>query len=382
MKWKIPLFKTYSDKDDEKAVIEVIRRGTYWAAGPEISEFEKRVAEYVGTKYALSFNSGTSALHTLLLACNIKNKEVIVPSFTFVATANAVLLAGGIPVFAETEYTTFGLRYGDVKKKITKKTRVIIQLHYGGFPGRDTLLLRELAKKRGILFLEDAAESLGASINNQKVGSFGDASIFSFCQNKIISTGEGGMITTDSKELYEKSKLLRSHGRVEDAVDYFSSIGNNDYIEPGYNFRMSSMSSALGLSQFKKIEKIIKLRQMWGKYITSHLSGIEWMIPPAEMIGLRSIYQMYTLKILESGLRDSLQSYLARKGIMSKVYFTPLHLMIIYKKLGYKKGDLPETELLSSKVLTIPIYPDMTKKEADYIIKSIKEFDVNHGKKA
>ena len=249
MNYKIPLFKTYSDEDDVNAVTKIIKRGTFWADGPEISEFESKVADYIGVKYALAFNSGTSALHVMFLAYNIKNSEVIVPAFTFVATANAVVLAGGKPVFAETETDTFGLDVEDVRKRITSKTKAIVTIHYGGFPARDTEKLRALADEYNILFLEDAAQSFGASINNKMIGSFGDSSIFSFCQNKILPTGEGGMILTNSVDIYEKAKLLRSHGRIENEEDYFSTTKDNDYIEAGYNFRLPTMLAALGISQ-------------------------------------------------------------------------------------------------------------------------------------
>lgn len=374
MTWKISLFKTYSDQEDIDAVSDVIRRGTYWAVGPEIEEFEKKIAEYVGTKYALTFNSGTSALHALLLAHDVKDKEVIVPSFTFIATANAVVLAGGIPVFAESESETFGLDADDVKKKITNKTRAIIPLHYGGFPSKDIEELRKIADENKLLLIEDAAESLGSSINGKKVGSFGHSAMFSFCQNKVLAIGEGGLIVTDSQEIYEKSKLIRSHGRVEEAEDYFSSTGDNDYIQVGYNFRMSSMSAALGLSQFKKIQKIIDLRIEKGRYLSDNLSKINSITIPKELPNHYQVYQMYTIQLPDKEIRDSLQKHLTDNRIMSKVYFNPIHLKTIYKNYGSKKGDLPKTEQLSNRVLNIPLYPTIKKEELDYMIEIIKEF--------
>jgi dTDP-4-amino-4,6-dideoxygalactose transaminase len=375
MVWKIPLFKSYWDKEDIKAVSTVIKRGTYWATGPEIQEFERVVASFIGRKYALAFNSGTSALHALLLAHNIKNKEVIVPSFTFIATANTVILAGGKPVFAETEPETYGLDVQDVKKKITKKTKAIMQLHYGGFPGRDTEKLRELADEKNILLLEDAAESFGAMMGGKKVGSFGKSSMFSFCQSKAISTGEGGVIVTDSEEIFEKCKLIRSHGRVEEGEDYFSSIGDNDYVDVGYNFRLASMNAALGLSQLKKLKKIVERRRKIANYMTSHLSKIRYVTVPKELPGHFSIYQMYTIQLKNKHMRDKLQKYLAKKGIMSKVYFNPIHLKSFYKKkYRYKEGSLPQTEELSNRILNIPLFPTMKRQEASYLINSIKEF--------
>jgi len=375
MEWRIPLFKTYSDEEDVKAVAKILRRGTYWANGPEIQEFEKKIADYLGVKYALTFNSGTSALHTLLLAHNIKGKEIIVPSFTFVATSNAVILAGGKPVFAESESETFGLDAEDVEKRITNKTKAIIPLHYGGFPSRDIEKLREIADKNNLLLIEDAAESIGSHINGKKVGTFGDSAMFSFCQNKVLAIGEGGMIVTNSEGVYEKAKLLRSHGRVELAEDYFSSTKDNDYIEAGYNFRMPTICAALGLSQFNKINKIIETRRDHGHYLSEALSRIDVITIPKELENHFQVYQMYTIQLKDKKTRDALQQHLVKNGIMNKIYFEPVHLKTLYKKdYGYKEGDLPKTETLSNNVLNIPLYPDMKKDDLDYMIKAIQDF--------
>ncbi|HHE04484.1 MAG TPA: DegT/DnrJ/EryC1/StrS family aminotransferase [candidate division WOR-3 bacterium] len=375
MGWKIPLFKTYWEDDDIEAVTRIIKRGTYWATGPEIEEFEKKIAEYVGTKYALTFNSGTSALHTLLLVHDVKGGEVIVPSFTFIATANAIILAGGTPVFAESEAETYGLDSEDVRRRINKHTKAIIALHYGGFPSKEIKELRRIADENNILLIEDAAESLGASIGKKKVGTFGDSAIFSFCQNKVISTGEGGVIVTDSKEVYEKAKYLRSHGRVELSEDYFSSVKDNDYIQVGYNFRMPTMSAALGLSQLNKINKIIEKRRKNAHYLNKNFSKIEGLVTPKELDGHYQVYQMYTVQVGDEKTRNALQQHLVKKGIMSKIYFNPVHLKTIYKEgYNYREGRLPRTEALSKKVLTLPLYADMRREELDYIISSVKEF--------
>jgi len=375
MTWKLPLFKTYWDEEDLKNVTKVIKRGSYWATGPEIKEFEKKIAEYVGAKYAITFNSGTSALHALLLAYDLKQgDEVIVPSFTFIATANAPLFVGAKPVFAEIEDRTYGLDPEDVKKRITPKTKAIIPIHYGGCP---CLIreLKEIAEDRNLLLIEDAAESLGAKINDKKVGTFGDSAMFSFCQNKVISTGEGGAITTDSKEIYEKLKLIRSHGRLE-TQDYFSSTEYMDYVTLGYNFRMPTMNAALGLSQLKKIDKVIKMRRDKAEYMTKKLSRIKEITLPTAPPDYFHVYQMYTIRIDGTRqIKDRLIQYLGDKGISTKVYFEPVHLSYFYKnKFGFKRGDLPVTERLSDQVLTFHTHPLLKNEEIDYISEEIDKF--------
>jgi len=371
---KIPLFKIYTDSKDIKAVSDVIKSGMNWAIGPKIEEFEKAVAKYVGIKYAVAFNSGTSALHALMMAYGFgPNDEIIVPSFTFIATANAPLFVGAKPVFAEVESTTFGLDPKDVEKKITEKTKAIMVVHYGGCACR-IQEIKKIAEKHSLILIEDAAESLGAEVDSKKVGTFGDSAMFSFCAPKVITMGEGGVIVTDNKDVYEKLKLARSHGRLE-TENYFSSLAYMDYISLGYNFRMSNITAALGLSQLKKIEKIIQMRIKNVNYLTPKLSDISEISVPQEPRNYRHIFQMYTLKVNNKKIRDALKEYLNKKGISAKIYFPPIHLTDFYKKsFGFKNGNLPATENLSDRVLTLPMYPGLTKKEADFIAKEIKGF--------
>lgn len=375
MNWKIPLFKSYWEENDVDAVAAVIRRGTYWAAGPEIQQLENKIAEFIGVKYAISFNSGTSALHADLLAHNITSGEVIVPSFTFIATANVVVLAGAKPVFAEIEDQTYGLDIEDVKGKITKRTKAIIPVHYGGIPCKEIQALKEIAEDYNLLLIEDAAESLGSKTNNKMVGAFGQSSMFSFCQNKIITAGEGGIIVTDEKDIYEKLKLIRSHGRLEKNQDYFSTTQDLDYIQVGYNYRISTISASLILSQFKKIKKIINLRREKAAYYTKKLSTIKNIKTPKEPKNQHYVYQMYTIQLDDNGKREELQKQLAKAGIMTKVYFEPVHLKTYYKKnFNYKKGNLPKTEDIAKRVLTLPLYPTLTNNEMDYITNVIIDY--------
>jgi len=375
--WKIPLYKICWDEEDVKGVMEVIRRGMFWAIGPNIEEFERRVANYIGTKYAVAFNSGTSALHAALLAYDIKEgAEVIVPSFTFIATANSALFVGAKPVFADIEERTYGLSPESVEENVSSKTKAIMPIHYGGSPCR-IRELKEIAEDHKLLLIEDAAESIGAHINGKKVGSFGDVAMFSFCGNKVITTGEGGMILTDSGEVYEKLKLIRSHGRLE-KESYFTSIKIPGYITLGYNWRISDITAALGLTQLKKLEKLIAMRRKNAAYMTKKISEISKVEPPSPPKGHFHIFQMYTIRVKDGEkVRNQLKNYLAEKGVMTTIYFSPIHLTHFYReKFGFSGGELPVTEKISRQVLTLPMYPTLTQNDMDYIISNIKEFFV------
>lgn len=368
------MFKIYWDKEDVQMVSDAIKKGMHWATGPSIEKFEGAISKYIGAGYATVFNSGTSALHAALLAHGIKKgDEVIVPSLTFIATANSPLFVGAKPVFAETEDKTYGLDPEDVKEKITKKTRAIIPIHYGGC----SCLIRELkeiAQDHNLILIEDAAESLGAAIKKRKVGTFGDSAMFSFCAPKVITTGEGGAVVTNSRDVYEKLKLVRSHGRVETA-DYFSSAEYMDYITLGYNFRMSNLIAALGIAQIKKIDKIIEMRRKNAKYLSKKLSKITEITLPDPPADYFHIYQMYTIRTRSEKVRDELAKYLSEEGIMTKVYFPPIHLTHFYKKkFGCRKGMLPNTERIAGQVLTLPMYPRLTKREMDYMAEKINAF--------
>jgi perosamine synthetase len=374
----IPLFKIYWDERDLERVNAVIRKGMYWAIGPEIKEFESVVAQFNQVKYALAVNSGTSALHVILAAHGIgKGDEVIVPSFTFIATTNAPLFVGAKPVFAEIENKTYGLDPEDVERKITARTKAILPVHVGGSPC-NIQDLASIARKHNLILIEDAAESIGASINNKKVGSFGDSAILSFCGPKIVTTGEGGVVLTNSRDLYEKARLIYNHGRVE-TTDYFSSTEQMQYVTLGYNFRMSTMTAALGIAQMEKIDDIIRMRRQNAERYTDGLSKIPGIITPTISNGYFQVYQIYTIRLeAADGTRDRLKNHLARHGIMSKVYFDPVHLTKFYREqLGHKEGELPETEKISKQVLTLPMYPELKREEIDYIVKQIADFMKN-----
>ena len=372
--WKIPLYKIYTDEEDLTLITKIIKRGSNWAIGPEIEEFENAIKNYVGTDYCLTLNSGTSALHAAFLAYGFgPGNELIVPSFSFISTANSVSFVGANPIFGDIEESTFGLDPKSLPQLISQKTKAIVPMDYGGISCKINEI-QEIAKNNGLLVIEDSAEALGASIDGKKVGSIADSSIFSFCGNKVLTTGEGGAIVTNDKAIFEKIKLIRSHGRM-DTVRYFDNTEQSQYLELGYNWRMSSITAALGLSQISKLDKIIKMRQNNAEYISKSLSKFPEIITPSSKDGSEHIYQMYTVRLLNKDIRDKLHNFLTQKSIFSKIYFSPIHLTDFYKnKFGMKENSLPITEMVSQQILTIPLYPNMHLEEKKYLTESISEF--------
>ena len=372
--WKIPLYKIYTDEEDLTLITKIIKRGNNWAIGPEIEEFENAIKNYVGTDYCLTLNSGTSALHAAFLAYGFgPGNEIIVPSFSFISTANSVSFVGANPIFADIEESTFGLDPNSLSQLVSQKTKAIVPMDYGGISCKINEI-QEVAKNNNLLVIEDSAEALGASIDEKKVGSIADSSIFSFCGNKVLTTGEGGAIVTNDKAIFEKIKLIRSHGRM-DTMRYFDNTEQSQYLELGYNWRMSSITAALGLSQISKLDKIIKMRQNNAEYISKILSKFPEIITPSSKEGSEHIYQMYTIRLLNKDIRDKLHDFLTKKSIFSKIYFNPIHLTDFYRnKFGMKKNSLPITEMISEQILTIPLYPNMTLEEKIYLTESISEF--------
>jgi perosamine synthetase len=291
----------------------------------------------------------------------------------FEGKKKAIVHNGAIPILIDIG-DDHNMDVTQSEKAISPQTKAVIPVHLNGRLC-DMKRLMEIVAGHDLIVIEDAAESMGASIDGRKVGSFSDSAMFSFCGNKVITTGEGGMIVTDLKEIWERLKLIRSHGRLE-VEPYFATKKSLNHITLGYNWRMSSVTAALGFSQMKKLERIIEMRRRKAEYLESKLSeisGIELQNPPK---GYFHVFQMYTIRVKGGkDVREALKEHLATKGIMSKIYFDPVHLTSFYKrKFQFKRGDLPVTEKLSEEVLTLPMYPTLRKEEMDYIAKSIDEF--------
>lgn len=369
---KIPLFKIYWDEEDVKAVEKIIKSGMFWSSGKEIEELENKISQYIGSKYCVVFNSGGSALHALMKAYGFKEgDEIIVPSFTFIATAMAPLYVNAKPIFTDIEEKTLGLNPDNVLEKITNKTKAIMPIHYGGIPCK-IKELKEIAEDYNLILIEDAAEAFGAKVDDKNVGTFGDSAIFSFCQNKIFTTGEGGCVITDDKKLYEKLKLIVSYGRISER-NYFEGQSITDYIDVGYNWRLSTILASLGISQLNKVDKLIEMRRKNAEYLNRELNkirDINIIEPPKNYF---AVYQLYSIILENNKSRNELLNYLKEKGIATKIYFEPCHKYSIFKKLGYDI-KLPITEDISSRILSLPMYPHMSESELNYIINTIKEF--------
>jgi perosamine synthetase len=371
--WKIPMYKIYTDDEDINLITKIIKRGNGWAMGPEIEEFENQIKKFVGCDYCLTLNSGTSALHATNLAYGIgKGDEVIIPSFSFISTANSVLFVDASPIFTDIEEENYGLDPKEIERKITEKTKAIIPMDYAGQSCK-IFEIKDIAKENKLILIEDAAEALGSSVKGNKVGSVSDSSIFSFCGNKVLTTGEGGAVVTNSKEIYEKVKIIRSHGRM-DTTSYFNNPSSSNYSMLGYNWRMSSITASLGISQLQKLDKIISMRKRNAETLSKHLSKHPEIQVPNPPEGYDHIYQMYSIRLKDNQTRNDLKKYLLNLKIFCKVYFDPIHEMQFYKNMNNNQLSLPMTKKISDEILTLPLYPNMTYEEINYLVDSIDSF--------
>jgi dTDP-4-amino-4,6-dideoxygalactose transaminase len=377
MKREIPFFVPWVTKEEKKAMLEALS-SRWLTGGPRAREFEKMFARYLDTKHAIAVNSCTAALHLAMRALDIgRGDEVIVPVFTFAATANAPLFVGAKPVFADIDEKTFNISPKDIQNKITEKTKAIIVVHYGGQPC-DMKEIMQIAKRHNLHVVEDCAHSLGAEYMGQKTGSIGTIGCFSFYPTKIITTLEGGMATTNDEEIAKQIKVLREHGMTKGAFDREkTATWYYDVVNLGYNYRLNEVQSTLGISQLKRIDEINKKRIEAAHYYTKKLKQINGIIPPYEAKDRTHVYHLYAIRVVKQkrGInRDELYKKLSNKGIGLSVHYTPLHLLTFYKKtLGYKTGDFPIAEQISKEVLSLPIYPTITKTQIDYVVKEISK---------
>jgi len=368
---KIPLCIPYTGQEEKDAICEVIDSGWY-AHGPKNHEFEEGFSEYLGVKHAFSMNSCTSALHLAVEGMGIKG-EVILPSFTFVASANAVITGGAKPVFADISYDTCNIDPESIERMISPQTEAIMPVHYGG-QSADMTAIMEIAQKHKLIVIEDSAETIGGTHNGQMTGTF-DIGCFSFYPTKNLTTGEGGMLTTNDDQLAIKVKALLAHGidkstyeREDKEKSWFRSASRI-----GYNFRMSNILAAIGVEQLKKLPEMNRLRRDLAAKLTEALADIPEVLAPMERPENKHVYQMYTVRIKEGLDRDEFIRSLNSKGIGASIhFFPPVHHMAPYAGKDFRKDDLSVTKEVIQEIVTLPMYPQMTADDLVYMVDSIR----------
>ena len=359
----ISIASVHIDNESINAVVEVLKSGQI-AQGPKTEEFEKAFGDYIGVKNAIAVNSGTAALHTAMIAAGIsEGDEVITTSFSFIATANCCLFVGAKPVFADIDEKTFNISPEQIEKKITAKTKAIIIVDLYGQPcDMDSIIA--ICKKNDLVLIEDTCQAHGAEFKGKKVGSFG-IGCFSFYPTKNMTTGEGGMITTDDAEISRKAKLVRQHGQSQRYV--------HDIL--GYNFRMTDVASALGVCQLKMLDASNTKRIENAAFLTKHISQIKGLVPPYVAPDRKHVFHQYTIKVTPDYKysREELQKKLFEKGIGTIIYYpTPIHRQPLYRKLGYR-DMLPTTDFVANEVISLPVHPHLTDTDLKMIVEALKE---------
>jgi perosamine synthetase len=364
----IPINAPQIGKEEIDAVIKVLKSGILTnglGAGPMVTKFEKAYAKFAKTKHAIAVNSGTAALHAATMGANIKpGDEIILPSFTFVATAEVVVMMGAKPVFVDIDAETCNISLRKIEKAITKRTKAIMPVDLYGLPS-DMQSIREIADKHGLRVIEDACQAHGATYKGKPPGAFSDVACWSFYVSKNMTTGEGGMITTDDDELAEKMWFIRSHGEKE---KYKSLMF-------GHNYRMPEIQAAIGYVQLEKLPKFLAKRRTNAKRLTGILSKTRKLKLPKEPKGYKHSWYLYTVR-LKSGdkkERDKIIEKLKQKGIGVGVYYVnPIHLMPPYKSFG--KYKLPETEKAAQQVFSLPVHSGVTTEQIDFIGETVLHF--------
>lgn len=358
----IPMSAPDITEDDVKAVADVVRSGRL-ALGPKTEEFESLIADYIGVKHAVAISSGTSALHLIVKSMGIgPGDEVLVPSFTFVASANAILYEGGTPVFVDIEPDTYNLNPQDLEQKITRRTKAIMVVDVFGHPAEWDEIL-SIAEKYQLKVIDDSCEALGAEYKGIKLGKFGDAAAFAFYPNKQITTGEGGVIVTDNTKTARICRSLRNQGRGE-----MGAWLEHEHL--GYNYRITEMSAALGISQIKRIEEFMAKRRRVAQMYTDRLSDLEWVRPPIVRPNMSMSWFVYTITLSEGLNRDQVMQAMMGEGIPTRGYFSPVHLQsYIRKRLGTHEGMLPVTESVAQRTIALPFHGNLSEAEVEQVVK-------------
>lgn len=363
----IPYGRQTIDDDDIKAVVNVLR-SDWLTQGPAVKQFEESLAKYCNAKYAIAVSNGTAALHLAYLAADLeKNDEIVTTPNTFAATSNMLLAVGAKPVFCDIRLDNHNIDEAKIEKLITPRTKAIVPVHFGGHPC-DMNKIMTLAKKYNLLVIEDACHALGASYKNKKIGGIGDMSIFSFHPVKSITTGEGGAILTNNPEFYKKLTHLRTHGITKDEK------GFNVMTALGYNYRITDIQAALGVSQLKKLGKFIKARQQVADAYKKELANIKEIITPSITNGVISANHLFVIRTKDPAKRDALANFLKQNGIGVNFHYPAVYSHPYYRENGYKEVRLANADLYHSSCITLPIYTTLKTSQINYVCNKIKEF--------
>lgn len=369
----IPYGRQCIEQDDIDAVVEVLK-GDYITTGPTVAEFERVVAEYTGAKYAVAVSNGTAALHIACLVAGIKEgDEVITTPITFAASSNCALYCGATPVFADIDPDTYNIDPKDLERKITARTKAIVAVHFTGQPCKMDEIHR-IAKKYNLLVIEDAAHALGADYNGKKIGSISDMTTFSFHPVKHITTGEGGMVTTNSEELYEKLVQFRSHGITRDRRFMKKEEGAWYYeqLNLGFNYRITDIQCALGVSQMKKLDRFVERRREIAARYHKALGDCKQIILPKQEQGCNNSWHLYVVQILDKSRKEVFDA-LREKNIGVNVHYIPVYKHPYYQEHGYENVCCEHAEQYYERAISLPMYPLLTDEEQDYVIECLLE---------
>jgi len=373
----LPYGRQIINDDDINSVIRILR-SDFITTGPTIEQFEKEIAEYTGAKFAVAFSSGTAALHGACFAAGIgKGDEVITTPMTFAATSNCVLYQGGKPVFVDIDPKTYNLNPSLIKERITKKTKAIIPVHFTGQPA-DLECISKIAKENNLILIEDAAHALGAKYKNKKIGSIGDMTMFSFHPVKHITTGEGGMVTTNNEDFYQKLLQFRSHGIVRAKEMLIENHGPWYYEMQslGFNYRLTDIQAAIGISQLKKLDSFIARRKQIADFYNKEFESMNEISLPYQEVQGDSSWHLYIIKLRSSkltGNRKEIYEALQKENIGVNVHYIPVYYQPYYQNLGYKLGTCTIAEKCYEDFITLPLHAGMSEQDTIDVVNAVKK---------